>query len=155
MRHNIGNLEGDVYSDIIETVFLDKIGKVSHTKSTAFGIIMFLLFVLITSIIYWKCACCRDRVESCCFLCMPDCLHVWREKRALAKLRDAGERAIRLKELDPEEANNPVENPGNPMNNPGNPAGAAQYSGVYESEGGKPREHAAPSAMPLSGSTTS
>ena len=144
MRNDIGNLEGDVYSSIIETVFLDKIGKVSHGKSTAFGIIMFLLFVLVTSIIYWKCACCRDRVESCCFLCMPDCLHVWREKRALAKLRDAEERAVRLRQLDPEGANNPA-----------NHGEGDTYPGVYESERGNPRERAAlSSAMPLSGSTT-
>ena len=77
---------------------------------------------------------------------MPDCMHVWREKRALEKLHKEEERAERLRQLDPERANTS-----------GNHGEEERYPGVYESESEPhPREHAAlPGAVPPSpGSTT-
>ena len=105
MKNDIRKFQGSVYDTIIETVFLDKIGKVSHEKSSAFGIIIFLIVIIVISIIYWKCACCRNNLENWCLFCMPDCLHVWREKRALKKLQNEEERADRLQRLDTEGAN--------------------------------------------------
>ena len=105
MKNDIRKFQGSVYDTIIETVFLDKIGKVSHEKSSAFGIIIFLIIIIIISIIYWKCACCRNNLENLCLFCMPNCLHVWREKRALKKLQREEERADRLQRLETEGAN--------------------------------------------------
>ena len=36
---------------------------------------------------------------------MPDCVHIWREKRAEKALKKEEERAVRLSQLDPERAN--------------------------------------------------
>ena len=105
MSNEISNFEGNAYDSFVQTVFLNKIGKVSHEKSSAFGVGMFVVVVLIFSLVYWKCACCRNNIESCCLHFMPDCYHVWREKRALAKLRSEEERADRLHQLDPERVN--------------------------------------------------
>ena len=100
MTNTINNYQPNTYDSIIETVFLTKIGKVSYGKSTAFGFSMFLIAVIIFIICYWKCACCRHRIDNCCFLCMPACLHAWREKRALARLLNEELRAARLRQLD-------------------------------------------------------
>ena len=105
MTNNLDNFQGGALDSFIETVFLDKIGKVSHEKSTAFGLGMFVFAMIISIILYWKCACCRAWVQSCFFFCMPDCVHIWREKRAEKALKKEEERAVRLSQLDTERAN--------------------------------------------------
>ena len=127
MTNNLDNFQGNVYDSIIETVFLDKIGKVSHEKSTAFGLCMFFIAMIVLIIIYWKCACCRAWVENCCFLCMPDCLHVWREKRALDALQKEEERAERLRQLDPERANTSANQDGVEGNQTGHVSASAPH----------------------------
>ena len=104
MTNNLDSFQGNVYDSIIETVFLNKIGKVDRGKSTAFGLGMFFIAIIIFILIYWKCACCRKWMGNCCFACMPDCMHVWREKRALARLLNEELRAERLRQLDPDTA---------------------------------------------------
>ena len=106
MNNEIGTLETSNFDSIMATVFLDKIGKVSHGKSTAFGVGMFLFVVFILSICYWKCECCRTNIDNCCLICMPNCVHDWREKRAMEKLQREREREERLNRLDPEGAEN-------------------------------------------------
>ena len=105
MTNNLDNFQGGALDSFIETVFLDKIGKVSHEKSTAFGIGMFVFALIIFIILYWKCQCCRAWVDSCFFFCTPDCVHIWREKRAEKALQEEEERAVRLSQLDAERAN--------------------------------------------------
>ena len=102
LHNTIDSFKGNLYDSFIQIMFLDKIGKVSHEKSATFGIVLFIFVLLTIGIVYWKCACCRKHVDTCCLSCMPDYLHAWRENRALAELRREQERAERLRELDPE-----------------------------------------------------
>ena len=104
LTHEIASFEPTVYDTIMKTIFLNKIGKVSHEKSSAFGIVMFLVTILIIGIIYWKCQCCRKNVKSCYEWCTPHCVDVWKENRALQNLHDELAREARLNQLDPEGA---------------------------------------------------
>ena len=103
-KNEIGTLDTTAFDSLVQTIFLDKIGKVSHGKSTGFGLLMFVIVVIIFSIIYWKCECCRTNINSCCLLCKPHCVQIWQEKRALQKLHAEMAREARLNQLDPEGA---------------------------------------------------
>ena len=100
MTNNLDSFQGGAMDSFIETVFLNKIGHVSHEKSAAFGIGMFVLAVIIFIVLYWKCACCRTWVQGCFYFCMPDCVLIWREKRAEEALQQEEERAVRLSQLE-------------------------------------------------------
>ena len=96
MTTNLDSFQGDAMDTFIETIFLNKVGHVSHEKSAAFGTGMFVLAVIIFIICYWKCPCCRTWVQGCFYCCMPDSFLIWREKRAEEALEQEEERAVRL-----------------------------------------------------------
>ena len=126
------DFDGDLYSSFMEVIFLDKIGKLSRKKSTAFGVMMFVLIMLITALIYWKCPCCRNKVRRGCLICMPECINEKRAQRALRRLRRQEEREETLRQLDPETRGNTSNNGHDEANNghhEGAPGGASNMLG--------------------------
>jgi hypothetical protein len=106
------NFSTKEHFSLVDTLFLDKIGQISHAKSATFGIVMFLVSVTLLGALYYKCPCCRDIVHGCFLLCTPQCLTDKMERRAIRQLQEEETRQLELRNIDENITNHMLERAG-------------------------------------------